>query len=154
MKKIAQKLLFILFFFVITAFSNCRTCRENVAEPVMYLDMRRTPTSPVFKKIYAVNANRVSFEPSQPLLTDTIIRLPFDFNQKTTKYILESASRIDSLTFSYDLEINHTKNCGYYYNLKNLRFVEGKSSFNASQIVVPQEQNSNNSGFYGAKLTY
>lgn len=151
MQKIAQKILFILFFFVISAFSNCRTCRENVAEPVMYLDMRRTPTSPVFKKIYAVNANRVSFEPSQPLLTDTIIRLPFDFNQKTAKYILESASRIDSLTFSYDLEIDYSKYCGYTYRITNFRFVEEKSSFPSSQIIIPQQQAYDGNS---AKLSY
>ena len=154
MEKIAQKIIFMMFFLIISAFSACNDCREGVKEPTLAFDMRKTTTSVIFKKIYAKNANRVSFEPNKPLLTDTIINLPFDLNAQSTKYILESAFRTDSITFSYDLEINHTKDCGYYYNLKNLRFVEGKSSFNASQIVVPQEQNGNNSGFYGAKLTY
>lgn len=154
MKEIAQKTVFMMLFFIISAFSACNDCREGVKEPILVFDMRKTGTTLIFTKIYALNANRVSFEPNKPLLTDTIINLPFDLNAQSTKYILESVFRTDSITFSYDLEINHTKNCGYYYNLKNLRFVEGKSSFNASQIVVPQEQNSNNSGFYGAKLTY
>ena len=152
MENIVQKLLFISFFFVISNFSACRTCKKNVGEPVLSLDMRRTPTSPVFNRIYAVNANRVSFEPNQPLLNDTIIRLPIDFNKKNTKYILESASRIDSITFSYDLEIDYSKYCGYTYNIKNIVFVKEKSSFSSLQVVIMKEQNSNYSD-YSAKLS-
>lgn len=153
MQKIAQKIIFMMFFLLISAFSACNDCREGVKEPILVFDMRKTGTTLIFKKIYATNANRASFEANKPLLTDTIINLPFDLNAQSTKYILESVFRTDSITFSYDLEINHTKDCGYYYNLRNLRFIEEKSSFSASQIVVPQAQNSS-SGFYGATLTY
>ena len=154
MKNITQKTPFIGLILLFCSFSACNDCREGTKEPILVFDMRKTATSVIFKKIYAKNANRVSFEPNKPLLTDTIINLPFDLNAQSTKYILESAFRTDSITFSYDLEISHTKDCGYYYTLKNLRFVEGKSSFNAPQIVISQEQNGSFSGFYGAKLTY
>ena len=94
-----------------------------------------------FKKIYAIGTPKIAFEaiPSRLLQQppynelETVI-LPINLNAKTTKYILESDTRTDSITIAYDLQTSYNAKCGFTFILTNMRSVPEQSSFKDVEV--------------------
>ena len=88
-----------------------------------------------FKKMYAIGTPKIAFEaiPSRTLEYEEAI-LPINMNAKTTKYIIESDTRTDSITIAYDLQTNYTSKCGLTFILTNMRLIPEKSSFKDVEV--------------------
>ncbi len=94
-----------------------------------------------FKKIYAVGTPKITFEaiPAREINFDDFqlrkeLLLPINLNAKTTKYIIESDTRIDSITIACDLQTNYTSKCGLTFILTNMRLVPEQSSFKDVEV--------------------
>jgi hypothetical protein len=128
-------------FFAFAA-TSCGVPCEPTEEPK--LEARFAGAIPFkFKKIYAVGTQKIAFEaiPSRLLQPppnsygelETVI-LPINLNAKTTKYILESDTRKDSITIAYDLQTNYTAKCGLTFILTNMRSIPEQSSFKDVEV--------------------
>ncbi len=136
LKNTFKTLLMSLFLFFLI---SCEKPCEPTEEPK--LEARFAGMIPIkFKKIYAVGTNKIAFEaiPSRLLQVpnselETVI-LPINLNAKTTKYILESDTRTDSITIAYDLQTNYTAKCGLTFILTNMRGIPEQSSFKDVEV--------------------
>ena len=126
--------------FLLFSLTNCGKPCEPSAEPK--LETRFAVATPFkFKKIYAVGTSKIAFEavPSkllqQPPYNELeMVILPINLNAKTTKYIIESDTRTDSITIAYDLQTNYTSKCDFTFVLTNMRLVPEKSSFKDVEV--------------------
>jgi hypothetical protein len=134
LKKCGQLVIFIS---LVAYLSSCIDC-DSTTEPKAAFTTFTSGTPLKFKKIYAANAKDVAFSatPSRDIRYQEDIILPVDLNSKTTKYILESDTQTDSITVAYTVVPNYTKKCGYTFTLKDVQFVEARSSFKNTQINI------------------